>query len=927
MVAACTLPLLLVASPPVATASLLTRIKTQRKGPTIGDAIEFHRHASVLSETHRRSADTRDRPLANAVSGMLGTSLTIADQEQQRPAQPPSELHFRPVSVTVWCVMVLAVQSFVICTALACSRNVDELAGLLQPSPTTGLLEVASRGAGVSAMVATLFVGCRMYVLATTEGLGEPPIWVKACMIIATCGLTLQIVITFLLPMVVKSEAADIASFAAIAGDNCDAHLVLERKHFKDSFMTNLLFGKQVLVMIMIYGGSFGVVFGVSMIPSQTTEVSNAVISTCIMSVMYLAVYFFISGSRMFGQSTDNDSDDNYYRELRASRAAGSLDIDSSLEKTRCKHAGVLVFAGQAMSTSVRKAPMLAAVFLAARMRALHLDPPHGLPPPIAQTSFLIVTAALFVETVAAAVASSVGRASTAYYGVYVFSEEGIAGWVRNFFCGVIYVCLVPIFNSFFHATTSESSIAPLAPTTLAVLRLAALFFFVDFAQWAVFVFEAVTKKRLSTLRDTVLAAGVGMGLTPFLAIIFIACRMRALQITQQEGSPQGWAQDLMHMSVFAIIIQVICCGLMPVFTNAATVVNADGQAEYDLRPMIGAYCVTFVKYVAFFGLHTGIIGQCVAIFAMTPETAHRGDHTSYMKSCIRLIVTSILIILISLLLSSAKIVGLAIKFGIESADEVLLGTTIEVAEAKLSIFEGYVNVNGLTVYNPPAVVGEQPWRCEHLLRFNRILVKINLWRLISSFGGTFEITAVILDGLEVHVEKPSLRGTSNIGLLLAHLMETVGPTEATPGKTEAETNAMAADSQASSPDDTSAAGSNINVDVHKVYVHDVSAWAIPPPLMGPTLAVTVAEIDFDDFSDQLKEKKGRVAANIVTIVLKTILHSIQESTMSSFANLVMPTKRCSAFCDRRKPSGLGTKSIDDESRRLGSTSESAKVG
>merc|ERR1719487_2823859 len=104
-------------------------------------------------------------------------------------------------------------------TALAFSRNYDELAGRLRPSLVTETLTVASKGAVFSAMLSMLFVGCRMWVLATTNGRGEPPTWVKACMIASAAGCTLQNLIVLLLPTILKkAEKGKRESFAEKSG-------------------------------------------------------------------------------------------------------------------------------------------------------------------------------------------------------------------------------------------------------------------------------------------------------------------------------------------------------------------------------------------------------------------------------------------------------------------------------------------------------------------------------------------------------------------------------------------------------------------------------------------------------------------------------------------------------------------------------------
>eukprot|EP00927_Polykrikos_kofoidii_P020023 TRINITY_DN1942_c0_g1_i1.p1 TRINITY_DN1942_c0_g1~~TRINITY_DN1942_c0_g1_i1.p1 ORF type:complete len:915 (+),score=124.98 TRINITY_DN1942_c0_g1_i1:352-2745(+) len=772
--------------------------------------------------------------------------------------------------------MVLAFQSFSVYTALAISRNMDELSGRLRPSFVTDTLEVASRSGMLSAMMAMLFVGCRMYVLATTEGLGEPPIWIKVCMAVATAGISLQVVLVFVLPFTAKQKALEIASFPTITGESCDVHPVQDSRGFEKTWKSELVFGLQILLMCMIYCGCFGVVVGIFSIPSQTTAVSNAVIGTCSLGVLYLGSFMFLFIARIFlSKDLEQEDAENYFHDISLARKcfSDSSDVeDAPAAVAREKMKNPPINAARAMCSTVRKAPMLASVFLAARMRALHLDPPHGLPPQWAQLSFLVVTAAVVVETFAAGVAGAVGREETAYYGVHVFSDGGIAGYVRYLAGAIGYLGCVPIGMSFWYMESNDGSSAPLAQTTICVLWLAVIFLAVDVGQWVVFLGQDLFKKTSCILRDTFLAAGVSASISPLLAIMFISCRMRALQITQQAGSPPGWAQDLMIASVIATLLQLICCILMPLFTNAATHVDADGNPEYDLRPMIGAYFVTVAKYVALFAIYVGLIGQSIAIFTMTPETAHHGKLTFDIAHVSRMTAYGLLIVLLSLFLSSAKVVGLAIKFGIESVDETLIGTNIDVETAKLSIFEGYVNVGGVKVHNPPPAAGESPWRAAHLVCLDRVLVKINMFKLLTTLGKTFEITAVILHGLEVNLEKPSIRGTSNVGLLLQHIQDLADLplADETPVEDQDVQNVQ-----------------DLDVVVEKVSVHGVRASAIPPRYLGPTLKLAVASIDFDNFSEKMNKQKGATVAMIVGIILRTILQSVAETAAPSLASFI----------------------------------------
>merc|ERR1719231_700996 len=66
----------------------------------------------------------------------------------------------------------------------------------------------------------------------------------------------------------------------------------------------------------------------------------------------------------------------------------------------------------------------------------------------------------------------------------------------------------------------------------------------------------------------------------PMLSIIFVGTRMRALQITDQKGQPQGWAQEAMYMCTYAVMIQVLMVCLLPLFTRSAPETDADGNIK-----------------------------------------------------------------------------------------------------------------------------------------------------------------------------------------------------------------------------------------------------------------------------------------------------------------------------------------------------------
>lgn len=878
------------------------------------------------------------------------------------PASPPggrTQLYFRPVSTTLRCVMILTIQSLLIYTGLSLSRNADELAARSKPSHFTDTFAAASRTSVFPSMLCMLFVGCRMYVLAATEGLGEPPKWVKFSMWVATAGMTLQFVIIFMLPFVIKAspdEEEDGANVSDLAGGQNDVHPILHPQRYQDPASGEFLRTVQSVVVFLVYAGAFGVLAGVVTYEPPKSQISFAVVCMCILSLLYFLVYFILwrvrnhaenkienaekilaeSESPMLreeltlvskiksetaaaveeeqknqeailvtpkgefdpeiteavGSQTDDRRISNTTRRLANKRAELKQRFEehhaqlSGMVKKRRKlamdyRATVLTKTDLAckgmamnMSMSARKAPMMAVLFLAARMRALQLNPPHGMPPGWAQSCFLCMTIALFLEIVIAGYIGYHGKEEQRYYGLYMYHANPLAHIAHHTCQFAIYACLVPVTISIFLMKYPGSDRpAPLSPAVTCVMWFELMYFGVLIVQWAIMFAEDVlmlTFTGIKKLHDTCLAAGVSLTFAPLLCVLFVACRMRALQITRQEGSVPEWAQDCMFMCVFATAVQVVCCLMMPMFTEGATVVDEEGNTTYDRQPMIGAYFVTVIKYVALMMLHGGVIIVCVAIFVMTPEMClHPG--TGYATGHIgRLLMLICLIMIVAVLLSSAKVVGLAFKFAIESCADTVVGAHITVKKSTLSVFEGYVNVQGLLIGNPPVVEGgttiDPPWSSECLMKAKTLIIKINMWRLCTSFGKEVELEEIKLNGLQVNFEKWSLSRESNVNMVLANMKakghSTPGDEQRSDGHIYSHREIKPVDHVVHEP---------IDISVFKVNLSGIQAHGY---FGGVPMPAKVPDIKYENFTEENGGTSLPTSA-IVSIILRSILYSV----------------------------------------------------
>mmetsp|Transcript_148867 Transcript_148867/g.277486 ORF Transcript_148867/g.277486 Transcript_148867/m.277486 type:complete len:958 (-) Transcript_148867:159-3032(-) len=796
-----------------------------------------------------------------------------ADFALGNPDAGNPEMQFEPVSTTLRCVMFLTLLLLLCYVVLSVLRNSVELSEVPNPPRITDGFEVAVRSASHGAALGTLFVGMRMYVLASTGGKGTPQDWVQGCMVAATAGVTLQIIVALLLPYLMKEPKEGEMSIAQLAGAETDAHPRLASKEFKSNDQYYLAVALQALAIIAIYGGSAGVVAGVVLYePPTGTKLPVSPAVTC---VILLDAVFLLNQLHLF-----------IMREV-----GGEMG-------------GVIV-----ASIRARKAPMLAVLFLAARMRNLQTDPAHhGLAPFWMKVSFYTVVVALFCEMTVSAfggrprhykkdtadeIAESVEEVIEEVKDAYhPQSGHPCVHLLQQVFAACIFVALGFIMDDIW---TSGGEKFPLSTTMKCVMLLSALFFTVHVFQWFA-SFSTRVDKWGDILQATALSAGVAVSLCPMLGILFVGCRVRALQLTNMKGAPQWWAQDAMNLDVFAIFIQVFCCLALPAFTGAATTVDGDGNAKYDLKPMIGAYAVQIIKYVALLALYSGVTIVCVGIFKMyegMKDESNVSDEDMYKKILANAI-TVLVIFLVASLLSSAKVIGLIIKWAIESADETFLGVQITVGKAALSLLRGYVFLSNLIVENPEG----QDWASPCLLKIGKLVVKVNIWRIITSGAGVIEINALVLTGVEVNYEKAMFKH-SNVQMLIDFLAppaaESSKPVEKPPPppkKEEKPAEAMLPKKQVPTPADDTPPPEII---LELLQVGDIGAnvWNSHA---GRILSLVLGSIKHDNFQEHFGGKATVLVGDIIGVVLKTILNTV----LANAKNIAMEVANLGKFVGRK---------------------------
>merc|ERR1719224_269410 len=108
----------------------------------------------------------------------------------------------------------------------------------------------------------------------------------------------------------------------------------------------------------------------------------------------------------------------------------------------------------------------------------------------------------------------------------------------------------------------------PLSPTMQCVTNLASQYFFIYLLLWIFYTVKDFFDYDMAFLKDAIETAKTTVQFAPMISVLFIATRMRALQISNNKGAPQGWAQDGMYLCSWALCVQFLMCLFVPIFTS-----------------------------------------------------------------------------------------------------------------------------------------------------------------------------------------------------------------------------------------------------------------------------------------------------------------------------------------------------------------------
>jgi len=509
------------------------------------------------------------------------------------------------VPTAMQCVVSLTIQFMVVYTALAICRMAADGFGLKYDNlPIQKILQTATLTVAFAPMLAILFLAFRMRVNQLTKNRGNPPVWAQVCMYFCTYAVLLMTLIVCVIPLFTGET---------IGVDPKTGDIPQDTQPFKSQACAIAFTVLKYLILLMLYGGALAVVYAIiTFVPPAGTwpegkkfPVAPAVQCTIILSCQYFLVYGGIQVARTWTQFVGIAANFTSKAETCLMTATASMNF----------------------------APMLAVLFIGARMRALNMDPINGNPQKWAQNCFFMCTYALLAQTICSVAVPLVLQGD-----VKVGKVEGDMEYeVENKLLGSIlaigrYVMMICIYvgvgcviYSVFtiqHPKGPEYTI-PISPTMQCVINLTFQFFFVYIWIWAAITVKEFTGFEWALLTQTMENCKGVVMFCPMLAILFVATRMYALQITDSKGAPQGFAQDGMYMATWSLLIQFVMVLVTPCATGEPAQVDEDGNIKWEPDNKILFYAVVTIRALGFILLYGGTITVMIGLYTMTPETAN----------------------------------------------------------------------------------------------------------------------------------------------------------------------------------------------------------------------------------------------------------------------------------------------------------------
>jgi len=564
-----------------------------------------------------------------------GLERTIQDGVRLQ-AVPPDERMIYPLSACMRCILVLTGLYFLVYTSAGVSRVFTDVFSLGADAKTELSLRAACDTVFYAPMICVLFLGAHLRAEQITEGEAGPGEATELAMEACTCCLIAQTLLVLLVP-VLTGEAVRVDEEAGLELPVIqDAALAAVLELARYAAMAGLYLGIAVVCAeaVLMDTRSLGVQ-PVDRWDDPTTAaieyappVSAAMRCTMALTCLFFAVHLVRAALRSCLELSGGVGG----AELagREGHRSGARELVAHWE--RCL---------QVCAHATSPSPMLCILFMAARMRALQLDPKSGRPEGWAELCFYESSAAVAVHAATIFLAKAFGvrtgagpRAGAGGSGGDLGGGEETPLAERLVFLvriiAVLLVCwgFLGVISSMFliEAPSGQPSARP-SPAMFCAFAFAGQYFAVYACTFLSQAF-AVTSSSLGVasegnayLLQTVHALQVAeysVKLCPMLAVLFVGAWMRSQLIRELRGSVQCWARDAMYVAVTALLAQL----LLALASRNGAGPSAAVPSSEKTRRVSRATVLAAAKASSFAVLYGSVAVVGFSVLAVRPETA-----------------------------------------------------------------------------------------------------------------------------------------------------------------------------------------------------------------------------------------------------------------------------------------------------------------
>merc|ERR1719456_197853 len=114
------------------------------------------------------------------------------------------------------------------------------------------------------------------------------------------------------------------------------------------------------------------------------------------------------------------------------------------------------------------------------------------------------------------------------------------------------------------------------------------------------------------------LRAADTLGMAPMLCVLFLAARMRALQMDPVGGNPQKWAQNCFYTCTYALVAQTVLATIVPLLLNKEVKpARMEGEVEFEVGEGYVAKGVTAFRFLIMLSVYAAAIAVVCSVFTI----------------------------------------------------------------------------------------------------------------------------------------------------------------------------------------------------------------------------------------------------------------------------------------------------------------------